>query len=140
MKKSLLFIIVSNLLISTAMIGQTDNWIKTSEGKYAISKVKVHQGSTVIIMPDGQKKSVPTSSVDSYCVDDKTYNKMSLFDKGVSKEPVFMEHVKTIDNMSLYKYHDTNRYIDRYFVYKGNDYYIEIQPKAHPEFAVFFQN
>jgi len=135
MKKFFAFFLMAGFISTLCLSGQTSNWVKTTDGQVNCKKVSL-QGETVkVVLENGEKQTLPVSSVVSFFADDKLYIKMPVQTRGEKKEAL-MEFVKTRDDMSLYKLLDKGNY--RYLVYKGNEMYVELLDGNRAEFEKFF--
>jgi hypothetical protein len=135
MKKFFAFFLMAGFISTFCLSGQTSNWVKTTDGQVNCKKVSL-QGETVkVVLENGEKQTLPVSSVVSFFADDKLYIKMPVQTRGEKKEAL-MEFVKTRDDMSLYKLLDKGNY--RYLVYKGNEMYVELLDGNRAEFVKFF--
>lgn len=138
MKKQITFLFIAGLAL-TAIPAIAGEWVKTAEGQLDCSKVSVHKATTQVTLATGEKKNIPTSDIESYSVKGKEYVRKPFYEKGNIKSTVFMEFVKTMDDMSLYKFTDMENSLTRYYMFKDGDYYMEITPASMKEFAAFFK-
>lgn len=136
MKKLFLMFLTAGLILTLTANGQSDPWIKTDNGQVSCQKISIQAKNAKIVLENGEKATVPTSSIHSYFVDGKLYNKMPLYNKGVKSNDVFMELLNTRDDMTLYKYRDLGTV--RYFVFKGEDIYQELVDGNTSGFEKFF--
>lgn len=136
MKKLFFLSLTAGVFMAISANGQQATWVKTADGQINCRKISAKQNELKVVLENGEKKVLPAGTVELYFRDNKLYLKMPLYSKGVKGSPVFMEFVKTRDDLSLYKYLDTNNY--RYFVYKGNDFYIELLDDNLAYFKKFF--
>lgn len=132
MKKSSILLLIAGLFLSLVTYGQSGQWIKTADEQISCLKINVQKETTKIVLNNGEKKTMPTSTISSYFKDDKLYSKMPLN----NGDNVFMEFLRTRDDMSLYKYNDSGT--ARYFVYKGDDIYMELTDANKSGFEKFF--
>lgn len=133
MKKSFILLLTAGLFLTLAVNGQNkDPWIKTDDGQISCLKINVQKETAKVVLENGEKITIPTSTILSYFKDDRLYLKESLY----NGDAVFMEFVGTRDDLQLLKYLDNGTV--RYFVYKGGNLYQEILDANRKEFETFF--
>ena len=133
MKKSFIFLLTAGLFLTLAANGQKkDPWIKTDDGQINCVKINIQKETAKVVLENGEKTTIPTSTISSFFKDDKLYYKMPLY----NGDMVFMQFLGIRDDMRLFRHSDSGT--ARYFVYKGNDLYQEILDANRKEFETFF--
>lgn len=136
MKKLFFLLLTAGLFMTLIANGQSSPWIKTVDGQVNCKKLTVHGKTANVVLENGEKSVVPVSTILSYYKDGMLYTKMPLYNKGVKGDLVFMEFVRTKEDMSLYKYDDSGN--AKYFVYKGDEIYMELSDVNKSGFEKFF--
>jgi len=135
MKKLLFLLCISGLFMTLAAQGQSGPWIKTADGQINCKKITVSADNVKVVTADGEKRTLPTSSVLSYSQDNLLLIKLPLYIREVKGE-VFMEFVRSKDDLSLYKYSING--MERYFIYRGENLYVALNDGNKAEFEKFF--
>lgn len=129
-----LILTVAYCMGGTAAI-PTDSWVVSNAGKMNCKNVRVNNSKVRIRMHDGQKVSLPLDQINSYSINGKVFNKLTLYLNGKStNREVFMQLLRTRNGYSLYKYYrcDVQVPCDFYFVYKGGKFCYALDDSMHP--------
>jgi hypothetical protein len=135
MKNLFLILLSAGLFLTLNVNGKSNPWIQTVDGQVNILKITVDASDFKVETIDGIERSLPATAVMSYSVDNKLYVKLPLYILEVKGE-VFMEFVKTRDDLKLFKYEVNGS--DRYFVYKGDNLYVPLNDSNKAAFEKFF--
>jgi hypothetical protein len=100
-----------------------------------------------IVLTNGKKSTIPIENIYSYTLDGKQYDKLELNKKGKNAPgEVFMELMKTRDDLSLYRLshidYDSDpafQKVDNYYVYKNGKLYLELSNKSLPSVLQYFE-
>lgn len=140
MKKILFFLFAAGLFFTNSINGQSVNWIKTNGEQIECKKIRPQENSVKIVTSNNEKQIIPQSQIESYFTDGKHFVKKVLVSKNENRE-VFMEFIKTRDNLSLFKYTlvtNDKSWDVKYLVYKGDEFYLEVIDANRSEFEKFF--
>jgi hypothetical protein len=135
MKNLLILLVAAGLFITIQANATSAEWIKTIDGQVSCLKITVQGSSLKVVTENGEKKSLPVSSIVSYYTGNKLYVKLPLYNLEI-KGDVFMEFVRSNEDLSLYKYAINGT--DRFFVYKGDQLYVALNNGNKTEFEKFF--
>ncbi|HNX79632.1 MAG TPA: hypothetical protein PKJ24_07105 [Prolixibacteraceae bacterium] len=135
MKNLFLILLGAGLFLTLQVNAKSAPWLQTAEGQLSCVKLTVDNSDFKVVTADGQEKSLPVTSVMSYSVNNKLYVKLPLYILEVKGE-VFMEFVRTRDDLKLFKYEVNGA--DRYFVYKGDKLYVPLNDSNKSAFEKFF--
>jgi hypothetical protein len=146
MKK--LVVLISALLFCFSGIARDlgTSWVVTDEGKIECKKVVIGYNHARIVLDNGQKSSIELNRVSSFSMNGKVYTKLPLYkDRKPTNQMVFMEHIKTCGELSLYKYStfdpgsiDSKENIDQYFLYNGTKLHLALDEKTLPNICKHF--
>jgi hypothetical protein len=146
MKKLLISLSVSLLsLISFAMIPEPSYYV-TKDGRLDCKKVTIGMNNARIVFENGNKASVPLSTISSYILDDKEYTKLPIYKNGKpSGQMVFMQLIKSRNDLSLYECveHDYDsgdplKTYKKFYVYNGEKLHLELNRESLPSMFAFF--
>ncbi len=133
MKKNFILLFTAGLFLTVIVNGQSDNWIKTTDGLISCKKITNLNDELRLVFENGEKQRIPSNSVLSFNKNGKLYEKMPLYEKGLKEGMKFMKFLSSHEDMRLYEFYDKsfqkrnkNRSSKRYFIYKGEELYIEL--------------
>ena len=126
MKKALLFLLTIGFCLAGIANPPADAWVISKEGKLNCKQIHVGTNKVRVLLQDGSRIVLPIDQINSYSLDGKLFNKLTLYiDGNPTDRMVFMELLKTRGGSSLYKYYrfdtDTPQYC--YYIYKGNQFH-----------------
>ena len=146
MKK--LFVLLSVFLFCISGIARDlgTSWVVTDEGRIDCKKVTLGYNHARIMLGNGQKSSIELSRVSSFSADGKVYTKLPLFKDGKpTNKMMFMEHIKTCGELSLYKLSvrdfdspNPKEKIEQYFLYNGSKLHLALDEKTLPNICKHF--
>jgi hypothetical protein len=146
MKKLLIVLSAVTLSIAAFSSKPAAGFIVTKDGKFDCRQISFGIQNARIVLMNGKKSTIPVENINSYTVDGKQYDKLELNKKGkVATSEVFMELVKTRDDLSLYRlsHIDYDLYpsfqkVDNYYVYQNGKLYMELSNKSLPSVLQYF--
>ena len=138
MKKRNFLLMVACILLTTGLFGQTQQWVKTSEGQLNCKKVSLDGEKVKVTLDNGDKKDYTIDEVNSYFSDGSLFVKVPYYEKGVKGKDVFMESIANKEDQQLYKYKERIGLPIRYFVYKGDNLVNEVTESNKAGFEKFF--
>jgi hypothetical protein len=104
MKKFYLVLIILPYCL-VIIAGNHESWVTTKDSTYFTKKMQFGDSRAKLVFDNGSKISLPIDQIDSYCLNGKEFKKFPLYINGKpTKNMVFMELVKTQDNLKLYRY------------------------------------
>ena len=130
------------------------NFYMVSTGeKLTCTKIQVGAKNIKATLENGEKVTVPISTVKMYSLNGKIYEKLPVFvDNKDSKQQMFMEFIATRAGLKLYKYTKyeeaadavTGDYIgytnvDHYVVFKGDQFHVELTERNYQTMFDFFR-
>jgi hypothetical protein len=136
MKKVFLLLLTVVICFAGTAKLPADSWIISEKGKMNCKQVQVGSLNARILLQDGKKIVVPLAQINSYSLNGKVYNKLTLNNNGKSSNrKVFMELVKTRKGYSLYKYYrcDIESPHDCYYIYKGEQFCYALDESMEPK-------
>jgi hypothetical protein len=125
MKKAFLLLLTIGFCFACIANPPADSWVVSKEGKMNCKQVNVGIFNARILLQDGNKIVLPVAQINSYSLDGKVFNKLTLYIDGkATSRTVFMQLLKNRDGVSLYKYYrfDTETPHYCFYVYKGNQF------------------
>jgi hypothetical protein len=122
-------------------------FIVTKDGKFDCRQISFGMQNARIVLTNGKKSTIPIENIYSYTLDGKQYDKLELNKKGKNAPgEVFMELMKTRDDLSLYRLshidYDSDpafQKVDNYYVYKNGKLYLELSNKSLPSVLQYFE-
>jgi hypothetical protein len=147
--KKLLFISIF-VLAAMASFGRDipETWINTGANRLDCQEINLGYKTARVVLTNGEKISVPVSSIQSYSVNGRQFVKMPLFKNNkASGDSKFMELLKTRGELSLYRLEisqmtaditnkevvtDPNGKFYFYYLYKDDKLYLEMDNKSLP--------
>ena len=146
MKKIIILTVAVLYGLAGMASGTTDSWVISAKGKMNCKKVSIGISKARIVLENGERMAVPLNQINSYSVDNKTFNKMMLYKKGKPTGRMeFMELVKTSSDLSLYRYDHWNydaplpfASVTSYFIYNGDKLHLELNEETFPTVCRFF--
>ena len=146
MKKMVVLLSVFLFCLSGIARDLGTSWVVTDEGKIECKKVVIGYNHARIVLGNGQKSSVELSRISSFSADGKVYTKLPLYKDGKpTNKMMFMEHIKTCGELSLYKCTmcnlgspDPKETIDQYFLYNGTKLHLALDEKTLPNICKHF--
>ena len=135
MKKSLIFSAVLLLCLSSFAKTTGSNWLETQDGKIDCKEINLGLTKATVVLEDGKTVDYNFDEISSFSKDGKLYNKLALYeDNKPTDQKVFMELKKTWNDLSLYKLTfksmDPSGETDRYYLYKGTAYYLQLDERG----------
>jgi hypothetical protein len=146
--KTLVVLISVFLFCLSGIAGELDDsWVVTKDGKLQCKKVNIGYNKFRIVCEDGDKTIVPISDITSYAMDNKVFTKLPLYvDRKPTGKMVFMELLKTVGDLSLYKLEIEDIGAPRskckiycYFLYNGNKLHLALDEKTLPNICKHFE-
>ena len=146
MKK--LLVLISVVLISfsgfTRDLGVS--WLEVSHSRLDCKKIHLGYNNARIVLANGEKKIVPIAIINSYAVNGKVFNKLPVYKEGKQTgEMKFMELIKTVGEMNLYKFEEPDNgstlmdaKIYNYFLFSGDKYLLTVDEKSLPNICNVF--
>ena len=128
------------LAICYCFLGFADDpagtWVISDEGRIDAKKINLRETETTLLLENGKKLLIPNDQIISYSVNGKVFKKFPLYlDGKTSGKMVFMELVKTQNDMTLYRYnassYNPNLKIFNYLLYKGDQLVFQYDEKSH---------
>jgi hypothetical protein len=121
-------------------------YVVTYDGKLNCKQISFGMHNARIVLANGTKSTIPIENISSYTVDGKQHDKLLLNKKGKeATSEVFMELMKTRDDLSLYRlsHVDYESYpafqkVDNYYVYQNGKLYLELSNKSLPSVLQYF--
>jgi hypothetical protein len=146
MKK--LIVVFSVVMLSLAGFASKPDarYVVTKDGRFDCKQISFGMQNAHIVLTNGKKSTIPIENINSYTIDGKQFDKLELNKKGKDvPSEVFMELVKTRDDLSLYRlshvdydlYPDSQK-VNNYYVYKNGKQYLELTDKSLPSVLQFF--
>lgn len=146
MKKLIVVFCVAVLSIAGFAREPGARFVVTKDGKFDCKQISFGLQNARIVLLNGSKSTIPIENISSYTVDGKQYDKLVMNKKG--KDPsseVFMELMKTRDDLSLYRLSHVDyesdlafQKVDNYYVYQNGKLYLELSNKSLPSVLQFF--
>ncbi len=146
MKKLCLLSSVFLFCLSGIAKETSNSCVVTSEGKMDCKKISIGFNKARIILENGEKRTIPVNSINSYTIDSKVFTRLSLSQDGKpANKKVFMELIKTNGELSLYKVglceygpYILDDKLEFYFLYKGDNLYLALDEKTLPNVCRLF--
>jgi hypothetical protein len=120
-------------------------YVVTKDGRFDCKQISFGMQNARIVLSNGKKSTIPIENINSYTIDGKQYDKLELNKKGKDASEVFMELVKTRDDLSLYRLSQVNydlipdlQKVDNYYVYQNGKLYLELSNKTLPSVLQYF--
>ena len=145
------FFVVSMFFLATIASFSRDipeAWINTGKNRLDCREINLDYKTARAVLTNGEKISIPVSSIQSYSFDGREFVKMPLFKNNkASGDYKFMELLKTRDDLSLYRLEiseitadvtnktvvtDPNGKYYFYYLYKDDKLYLEMDNKSLP--------
>ena len=145
MKK--LALILSMVLLSTTFILANDgDYVKTKDGVYFLKNL--HHGLKCCLVgktATGEKMKFKKEDISSFCIDNVIYEKMPVYKNNImTGEEDFMKAISYRNGLKLYEYEyiskKSNTEARRYYVFKGNQYVVEIDGGNKQNVTAFFSS
>jgi len=135
MKKSLIFSAVLFICLSGFAKTIGTNWLETNDGKIDCKEINLGLTKATVVLEDGKTADYSFDEINSFSKDGKLFTKLMLYeDNKPSDQMVFMELKKTWNDLSLYKLTfksmDPSGTTDRYYLYKGTAYYLQLDERG----------
>jgi hypothetical protein len=147
MKK--LFVISMFFLATMATFSRDipEAWINTGKNRLDCREISLGIKTARVVLTNGEKMSVPVSSILSYSVNGKEFVKMPVFQNNKATRYEFMELLKTRGELSLYRLEisqitadetnetvvtDPNGKLYFYYLYKDDKPYLKMDNKSLP--------
>jgi hypothetical protein len=147
MKK--LFVISMFFLATMATFSRDipEAWINTGKNRLDCREISLGIKTARVVLTNGEKMSVPVSSILSYSVNGKEFVKMPVFQNNKATGYEFMELLKTRGELSLYRLEisqitadetnetvvtDPNGKLYFYYLYKDDKPYLKMDNKSLP--------
>lgn len=150
MKKFILFSIICLFAIAGFSRNLTgDYYMDSTNEKLYCKKISLGKEVTVVILENGQEVTVPTSEIKMYSVDGKIYEKLPVYiNNQNTNTSEFMEFMATRAGLKLYKYTmlekksdkkpNAKRKVEKYYVFKGDQFWMEVTEKTKANQSDFF--
>jgi hypothetical protein len=148
MKKLLVISMFSFATIAAFGRDLPEAWINTGKKQIDCREINLGIKTARVVLTNGEKMSVPVSSIQSYSVNGREFVKMPLFrNNNASGNYEFMELLKTRGELSLYRLEitqitadetnetvvtDPNGKLYLYYLYKDNKPYLKMDNKSLP--------
>lgn len=138
MKKGVILFTVFFFCVSAfAKVPGTD-WLETSKGKVDCKEISLGITKAKVVLDDGTKVDINYDDISSFSMNGKVYDKLRLFeDNKPTNQMVFMELIKTWNNLSLYRAKVQNiesgmsrSDSQRYYLYNGTNYHTQLDDRA----------
>lgn len=121
-------------------------WLMTVESKLDCKKINLGIHNARVILKNGEKKTVPISTIRSYAVDGKEFTNLPLYRNGEpTGRTAFMELIGTMGELGLYRIEindivasDLQDKQYRYFLYKGDKLHLALDEKSLPNVCKVF--
>jgi len=132
-------------------VGENYCLITTGEKLY-LKKIRVEDANVSATLVDGKKIVIPASQVKMYQVDGEIFEMLPIYvnNENTGKE-TFMQFVTTRAGLKLYKYtmredkinektgaHEKGSKVEHFMVFRGDQFYIEINDKNSENLFSFF--
>jgi hypothetical protein len=150
MKKLLLIISICFFTLSGfANLAPVDYYLSVNNEKLHCKKINLDKESIRAVLENGKEVEVPASEVKMYCKNGKIFEKLPLYVNNLATDKnVFMQFIGTRAGLRLYKYNGMEevnsdgkvkvRKIQKYYVFKGYDYWSEVTDKNYQTTMDFF--
>ena len=128
------------LAICYCFLGFADDpagsWVISNEGRIDAKKVNFRETKTSLLLENGKKLIISNDQIKSYSKNGKVFKKLPLYLDGKNTgKLVFMELVKNLDDMILYRYNTSsyspNLKIVSYLLFKGDQLVFQYDEKSH---------
>jgi len=145
MKK--LALILSMVLLSTTFIlAHGGDYVKTKNGVYFFKNL--HYGFKCCLVGTaitGEKMKFKKDEIAAFCIDKVIYEKMPVYKNNIlTGEEDFMKAISYRNGLKLYEYKyiskKSNTEARRYYVFKGNQYVVEIDGGNKQNVTAFFSS
>lgn len=140
-----LIVILSMVFISTALFATIDgDFVRTNEGTFFFKKVKMNFVSNFIgVKSTGEKVKFKRADVIAYSIGGEQFEKMPIYENNQdSGSNDFMKLVSYRNGMRLYEYEyknmATRKQSRRYYVFRGENYVVEMDYKNNETLSAFF--
>jgi hypothetical protein len=135
MKKILFFLMVFGYSLNTVAEAPESSWGHSDYGKLFIKKITIGETSARLWMKDGNRIAVPLEQINSYSAEGRLFKKFPLYINGkLTNKIVFMELIKTQNNLVVYKFSDwsynPNAKIVCYLIFNGDQLLLEYDEKT----------
>jgi predicted CopG family antitoxin len=146
MKKLIVVLSVAVLSIAGFAREPGTRFVVTKDGKFDCKQISFGMQNARIVLTNGKKSTIPIENINSYTVDGKQYDRLEMNKKGKdATSEVFMELVKTRDDLSLYRLshvdYDSDpafQTVDNYYVYQNGKLYLALSNKSLPSVLQYF--
>jgi hypothetical protein len=144
-------IVISMFIVSAVAAFSSDKpeaWINTGKSRLDCREISLGIKTARIVLTNGEKMSVPVSSIQSYSVNGREFVKMPVFrNNKASGNYEFMELLKTRGELSLFRMEisqitadetnetvvsDPNGKLYFYYLYKDDKPYMELDNRSLP--------
>jgi hypothetical protein len=146
MKKIILLVIISVLTLTGFSESPTGNFYMGSDNeKHYCKKINLEKDSAVAILENDEKMVIPVSEIKMYRLNGVTFEKLPVYMNNQNTDTyAFMEFITTRAGLRLYKYSTReeisgkHRKTKKYYVFKGNQLWMEITDKNRSTQSDFF--
>ncbi len=142
MKK--LLVILSMVLISSSLMAQSNNYVKTDAGTNFFKKIKVDKAHNLVgIKLNGERIKYTREEIQAFVQNGDYYERMPVYENNTpTGEEDLMKVVENRDGMILLEYKHlskaTGQKITKYYVFKGEKYVVEMDNNNEETLTAFF--
>jgi hypothetical protein len=150
MKKFMSLLTLALVCSSMFAFSLADNYYVVSTGeKLYCKKISLGAEFTKVVLQNGEETTVPTSQIKMYQINDKIFEKLPVYVNNIKTDrQEFMEFISTRGGLRLYKYTgyeniegaktNSSKKVKRFYVFKGDQFYVEVTEKNGPSLFDYF--